>query len=117
MQKHILSILLLLGLAGCASPLTEPEKQLSWIRDADPQQDASAAIARGDFRLMAMAQRSLVIPGVDREDSYRYELKCGINIMQGVTDVIRNQDHLELMKLAHRYALKYNAYMKQHCQP
>ncbi len=118
MPKSILSLLLIISLSACAgSNLTEPEKQLSWVRDADPQQDAKNALSRGDFRLMAMAQRSLVIPGVKQQDSRDYELKCGVNIMQGVSDVIRSEGHLELMKMAHKYALRYNAMIKLHCIP
>ncbi|MDJ0833638.1 MAG: hypothetical protein QNJ69_08975 [Gammaproteobacteria bacterium] len=118
MNKRILTLLLLVSLGACAgNQLSEPEKQLGWIRDANPEQDAKTAISRGDFRLMAMAQRSLVIPGVNPDNSRSYELKCGVNIMQGVGDVIRSQNHLELMKMAHQYALRYNAMIKLHCQP
>ena len=118
MNKRILALLLMISLGACAgSQLSEPEKQLGWLRDADPELDAKTAISRGDFRLMAMAQRSLVIPGVSPDASRKYELKCGVNIMQGVSDVIYNKGHLELMKMAHKYALRYNAIIKLHCYP
>lgn len=118
MINRILSLLLVLSLGACASNnLTEPEKQLAWIRDANPEQDAKDAISRKDYRLMAMAQRNLVIPGVSQQDSRRYELRCGVNIMQGVSDVIRSPGHLELMKQAHNYALRYNAIIKLYCLP
>ena len=120
MNKLLILLLLVTSITGCATntrAMSEAEKQLLWVQDANPQQDAEAALAKGDFRLMALAQRSLVIPGIDLESSRKYELKCGVIIMQGVSDVIRSEQHLELMKLAHSYALKYNAFIKMHCKP
>lgn len=106
--------------SGCATetrPLSEYEQKLQWVKQANAQQDAMAAVAKRDFRLMAMAQRGTIIPGVDADNSLRYELKCGIKLIKGVGDVIRGKEHLELMKKAHRYALKYNAIIKIHCEP
>ena len=93
------------------------EKKLQWVQTANAQDDAQSALAKNDFRLMAMAQRSTVIPGVDVTQSMKYELRCGIKFMDGVTDVITTDEHLRLMKLAHSYALQYNAIIKTRCNP
>lgn len=118
MTRLLLTLILMTTMNGCATSNTSDyESQLQWLQQANPQQDAQAALAQGDFRLMAFAQRSLVIPGVDVENSRKYELKCGVKIMEGMTDVIRSEEHLRLMKLAHTYALQYNAVIKTRCQP
>ena len=118
-MKYSVFIALLISITtGCAaeSLLNKYEQKLQWLETANVQQDAQAALDKKDFRLMAMAQRSTVIPGIDVKQSMEYELKCGIKFMDGVTDVITSDEHLRLMKLAHRYALQYNAIIKTRCQ-
>jgi hypothetical protein len=119
MKKLIISLSLLLALGACATDpaLGEHEQKLLWIEDADAQRDAKQALAQNDFRLMGLTPRVLVIPGVDSSRTRDYELKCGIRLIDGVTDVVRSQEHLRLMKLAHTYALQYNSIVKQRCQP
>ena len=118
MNRLLLTLLLMITMNGCAtSNPNDYEGMLQWIEKANPQQDAQAALQKGDFRLMGFAQRSLVIPGISPDDSRKYELKCGVRIIEGMTDVIRSEEHLRLMKLAHTYALQYNAVIKTRCQP
>lgn len=118
MLKALIVVTAMGVISGCVSgsAMTDYEQQLQWVIDANPQQDAEAAMAKGDFRLMAMATRGITIPGVDNDLSAKYELKCGINRMPGVTDVIRSQKQMELIKKAHSYALKYNAIIKTRCK-
>ena len=119
-MKYSFAILLLASIAaGCAADklMNKYEQKLQWVQTANAQEDAQAALDKKDFRLMAMAQRSTVIPGVDVQQSMKYELRCGVKFMDGVTDVIASDEHLRLMKLAHSYALQYNAIIKTRCQP
>ena len=119
MKPALFSLLLIAITTGCASDnlLNKHEQKLQWVQTADAQKDAKAALDQRDFRLMALAQRSTVIPGVDVKQGLKYELRCGIKFVQGVTDVVTSDEHLRLMKLAHSYALKYNAIIKTRCQP
>ena len=119
-MKYSIAILLLASItAGCAADklMNKYEQKLQWVQTANAQEDAQAALAKSDFRLMAMAQRSTVIPGVDAKQGMKYELKCGVKFMDGVTDVIASDEHLRLMKLARSYALQYNAIIKTRCLP
>jgi hypothetical protein len=119
MKKLVLSLSMCLALGACATDpaMGEHERKLSWIENADPQADAREALERNDFRLVGLTPRTLVIPGVDSAQTRNYELKCGVRLIDGFTDVVRSQEHLRLMKLAHTYALQYNSIVKLRCQP
>lgn len=120
MKNFLLAIIMITGLGSCTTGSTElPEEvqKLQWLEQADAEKQAEAALKQGDFRLMAMSQRGIVIPGVDRALADKYELKCGINLIDGISDAVRGEQHLELINKAHDYARQYNAIIIQHCKP
>jgi len=107
-------------ITGCAtysSDLDPHVIDLQWVDAADPQTDAQQAIKKGDFRLLGLATRSVNIPGVSKADTLKYEIKCGVQLISGISDVVRSDEHLRLMNKARSYALKYNAVIKTRCQP
>jgi hypothetical protein len=107
-------------LASCAtsSSTIDPYVQkLQWLNAADPQADANQAVKKNDFRLLGLATRSVNIPGISKELSLKYEESCGVQLIEGISDVVRSDEHLRLMQKARSYALKYNAIVKTHCQP
>lgn len=120
MIKFILLAVMVTFMTSCATDstaLSEHELKLQWVLDANGQEDALSALKKGDFRLMAMAQRGIVIPGIDNDQKNQYELKCGIKMIDGISDTVRNEGHLELMKKAHSYAKQYNTVIKSRCNP
>lgn len=121
MKKLLAIILLVTAMTGCTaistSTLTKSEQKLQWIKDANPQQDAQQAIQAGDLRMMGLVQRAILIPGVALDKINFYQQKCGVKLIEGVSDTVLNNNHLKLMNQAHQYALRYNAIMKAHCKP
>ena len=106
--------------AACAtsSNTTDPYVQkLQWLDAADPQADANQAVKQNDLRLLGLATRSVNIPGIEPEDTLKYEEQCGVQLIEGISDVVRSDEHLRLMQKARSYALQYNAIIKIHCQP
>lgn len=103
--------------ASTSSNLDPYAQKLQWLDAANPQTDAQQALKKGDFRLLGLATRSVNIPGVSKEQSMKYELKCGVQLIDGISDVVRSDEHLRLMQKARSYALKYNAIIKTRCQP
>ncbi len=116
MNKFFISLLLVISMNGCATDLSATNK-LDWLNNANPETDAKAALDKNDFRFMAISLRGTVIPGVDRTKTLQYELRCGINFIQGVSDAVRGQEQLKMMKKAHDYAAKYNAIIEHRCIP
>lgn len=120
MKQFVLTLLLALVMTGCAiqSGNVDPYvQQLQWLDAADPQTDAKQALKKGDFRLLGLATHSVNIPGVVKEESLKYEMKCGVQLIEGISDVVRSDEHLRLMQKARSYALQYNAIIKTRCQP
>ena len=120
MRQFIFITLLALVMTGCAlqSGNMDPYVQkLQWLDAADPQTDAQQALKKGDYRLLGLATRSVSIPGVVNEESLKYEMKCGVQLIEGISDVIRSDEHLRLMQKARSYALQYNAIIKTRCYP
>jgi hypothetical protein len=114
----ILAICGLTTACATSSQSIDPYVQkLQWLDAADPQADANQAVKKNDLRLLGLATRSVNIPGISKEDTLKYEEKCGIQLIEGVSDVVRSDEHLRLMQKARSYALKYNAIIKPHCNP
>jgi hypothetical protein len=115
----LLAALLVAPLAGCAStaePLDPYVQQLQWLDAADPQADANQAVKQNDLRLLGLATRSVNIPGIDQDKMLKYEEVCGVQLIEGISDVVRSDEHLRLMQKARSYALRYNAVIKLHCK-
>lgn len=106
--------------ASCATSSNKIDpyvQKLQWLDAADPQADAKQAVKQNDLRLLGLATRTINLPGIRKEDSLRYEERCGVQLIEGVSDMVRSDEHLRLMQKARNYALKYNAVIKTHCQP
>ena len=107
-------------LSGCASSSGDIDpyvRKLQWLDAADPQADAMQAVKQNDLRLLGLATRSVNIPGVEADQMLAYEQSCGVQLIEGISDVVRSDEHLRLMQKARSYALQYNAIIKTHCKP
>ncbi len=107
-------------LASCASSSSQIDpyvQKLQWLDAADPQADAAQAVKKQDFRLLGLATRTVKIPGVSEELRLKYEEACGVQLIEGISDVVRSNEHLRLIQKARSYALQYNEIIKTHCQP
>ena len=106
-------------LSACASmeKIDPYVQKLQWLDTADPQADARQAVKQNDLRLLGLATRSVNIPGIDADEILSYEQACGVQLIEGVSDVVRSDEHLRLMQKARSYALQYNEIIKTHCQP
>ena len=120
MKNFLIASFLVIVMAGCAteSKALDPYVQkLQWLDAADPQTDALQAVKLNDLRLLGLATRSVNIPGISKADTLKYETSCGVQLIEGISDVVRSNEHLRLMQKARSYALKYNAIIKTHCKP
>jgi hypothetical protein len=104
------------GCATTAEPIDPYVQQLQWLDAADPQADANQAVKQNDTRLLGLATRSVNIPGIEKKDLLKYEEACGVQLIEGISDVVRSDEHLRLMQKARSYALQYNAIIKLHCK-
>ncbi|MBA1444677.1 MAG: hypothetical protein M3H12_04045 [Chromatiales bacterium] len=123
MKQITLLSILLFGLFGCqeidVSQMSPEERDavtsLTWLKNADAATDADTAIKRGDHRLIAMATRNPTLPGVPVESSSKAKSVCGIRYLEGSTDAVVSDLHLQLLQAAQEYAEQYNHIMLKRC--
>jgi hypothetical protein len=99
-----------------SSNLPEHLAGLSWVTSADATADVKAAIARQDYRLWMFAGRGERVPGVAGDKLAAAKARCGTQYIQGSTDLVRDEAHMQLLKKANSYAETYNQLMLQYCQ-
>lgn len=124
MNKYIVIILAILFSLSATTSLAvstnqksiDPVEQLRWLYKANPEKDAKEAIAQGDVRLRAVYGYTLVVPGI-KGDYTKYKETYGLNPIEGTSDFIQNEEHGKLIKLATKYAEKYNRIILKHKKP
>ncbi|MES9994300.1 MAG: glutamyl-tRNA amidotransferase [Candidatus Thiodiazotropha sp.] len=101
------------------SQLSPKEKKavesLLWLQDADPDKQAAQALEKGDKRLLAMASRATLLPGIEPELHSKAKSICGIRYLEGSTDTVFGEIHLQLIQRATDYAAAYNKIVVKHC--
>lgn len=88
---------------------------LAWAQSADAEVDAKKAIKQKDYRLFVVAGRGERLVGIDAKDAARLKQACGTQYIQGSTDAIRSDEHLDALKKAYSYAEQYNQIVAKHC--
>lgn len=95
-----------------------PTKQdNNWVYYADPVADANLASAKGDFKLLAMANRVLSFPGLEGQEVDLPTLKqqCGYRVLQGSGDMLNSPQAAERHQKLQHYAHEYNQAMLAAC--
>ena len=85
------------------------------LANSNPEQDARAALAKGDLRLLGFASRATSLPGVPLADRQAALDVCDVRFMEGFSDVVRSDKELASRGLAHDYAVRYNAVVLAQC--
>jgi hypothetical protein len=93
----------------------EAVQALSWLQQADAQEDAARARQQGDTRLYALATRAPNLPGVPIETAEQAKAACGTRPLPGSTDAVQGEVHLKLLRQARDYAAAYNRLMLENC--
>ncbi|MCG7872177.1 MAG: glutamyl-tRNA amidotransferase [Candidatus Thiodiazotropha lotti] len=126
MIRRAIFITLLLTLAACQNTQDIDLNQLDpverksveslvWLNDANVERDVQTALDKRDKRLLGMMGRATDLPGVPAELTSRAKTVCGIRYVEGSTDVVRGEVHLQLLQRAYDYAAAYNQAMLKHC--
>lgn len=81
----------------------------------NPEADARAALAEGDYRLLGFATRATSLPGIAVSNWQAVMTNCGIRLLEGFGDTIRSEAELLAARLAASYAKRYNAVVSETC--
>ena len=94
-----------------------PYEPVDWSTSDTPAEDAEYAIDNEDMRLLGFALRGYHVPGVSATDRQAYIDKCGLRLLEGFGDVVRDDAQASDMKRASAYAKEYNAVIIESCKP
>ncbi|MEW8563032.1 MAG: glutamyl-tRNA amidotransferase [gamma proteobacterium symbiont of Ctena orbiculata] len=126
-MKPIIPLLFIALLSGACqemervdmSQLSAEEKKavetLLWVEDADAEKQAAEALDKGDKRLMAMASRATILPGIEPELQSKAKSICGIRYLDGSTDTVFGEIHLQFIQRATEFAAAYNKIVIDKC--
>jgi hypothetical protein len=76
-------------------------------------QDVSRNISHSDFRFIGICDFACYPPGIQSED-LEYAKVYGVRIIQGTTDALESEEHLELQEAATGYAETYNRFLLEY---
>jgi hypothetical protein len=86
-----------------------------WLQYANPRADASFAIEKQDFTLLAFAGRATSFPGIGNESS-TLQQQCGYRLLANSGDALRSKEQLNLRKQLYQYAATFNQLVAAACQ-
>lgn len=81
----------------------------------NPEEDARAALDKGDVRLLGFATRVTSVPGVAAADRQAAMDACGVRLLEGFGDLIRSEEELLARRQASEYAVRYNRVVVKSC--
>lgn len=88
---------------------------LMWVNTANPKVDASKALNQKDYRLYIVASRGERLVGITPNLAADLKERCGTRYIQGSTDVVKDDQHLAMLKKAYAYAEQYNQIIAEQC--
>ena len=68
----------------------------------------SDAIATKDFRLYGLSGRRIILPGLENKNIKEIKKRCGIRLLSGTGDVLKNNQDRENRRLNYQFAVKIN---------
>lgn len=98
-----------------AANVPDHMQALAWANSVNAENDAKAAIKKKDYRLFIVAGRGERVVGIDAKSAERLKQACGTQYIQGSTDVLRDDQHMQALKKAYSYAEQYNQIVAKHC--
>ncbi len=86
---------------------TKRYNELLRLVNANPFVDLKKAIAKKDYRLIAIRRYLIVFPFLEKNKDQNYR-EGGYRIIEGTSDYFQSYEHEKLNKIAYCYAFNYN---------
>jgi len=102
-------------LQGCTNESTIPadtakDKEYSRIEVV-----LNDAVSNQDYRLYGIAGRRVVLPGFESKNFSQIEKRCGVRLLSGTGDVLKNNKDREARRENYQFALKVNSKLYALC--
>lgn len=91
-------------------------QMLADLKNKNPEQDAQAAILRGERYLLCNAGRSRTVPGLTPEVYASISHRCPTQCLDGVTDALMGSHHAAYLGAALDYSATWNQVMAAACR-
>jgi len=105
-------ILLVAALSACNN---EPTTSKATVKEEPVvhklnriEQALSDAKSNKDYRLYGLAGRRIILPGLESKNVKKIKKRCGIRILSGTGDVLKNSQDREKRRLNYQFAVKVN---------
>lgn len=72
------------------------------------EQALSDAKSNKDYRLYGLAGRRIILPGLESKNVKEIKNRCGIRILSGTGDVLKNSQDREKRRLNYQFAVNVN---------
>jgi len=72
------------------------------------EQAISEAISTKDYRLYGLAGRRIILPGLESENIKDIKKRCGVRLLSGTGDVLKNSQDRESRRENYQFAAKIN---------
>jgi len=95
-------------LLGCTKSL---EKSKDVIQDKEQnrvEQVVKDAIDNQDYRLHGFTGRRVVLPGLESENFSQIKKRCGVKLLSGTGDVLKNNKDREERRKNYQFAVEVN---------
>ena len=104
----IIGIVLVGILLYVAVAQPSPSAVLRQYRNADPRADALEAVRRGDFRLVGVYGRGLMLPGADSILGWEGAMACAVRVVPYTSDAPKSDVEQQIYQVGMVYAREYN---------
>lgn len=101
--------------SNAASEDTQFVQKLSELKAKNAQQDAQAAMARGERYFLCNAGRSRTVPGLTAAVYANARERCPTKCLDGVTDALMGENHAKYLSAALEYSAQWNQVMVTAC--
>jgi hypothetical protein len=73
------------------------------------------AVSNQDYRLYGIAGRRIVLPGFESENYSQIKQRCGVRLLSGTGDVLKNNKDRDKRRANYQFALEINSKLYALC--
>jgi hypothetical protein len=100
--------LLTLLMLGCNNEVPSTTEVLKEKKMSRVEQAVNDAISTHDYRLYGMTGRRVTLPGLESENINDIKQRCGIRLLAGTGDTLKNSQDRTNRRSNYQFALKVN---------
>lgn len=97
-----------LFLLGCSKDISLSVEGANQKEVSRAEKVLDDAVAKQDYRLYGLTGRRIVLPGFESKDFKQIKQQCGVKLMSGTGDTLKNNKDRENRRANYKFALEVN---------